>query len=185
MPLDGFHVVRWASEQFGAMSAMYLGAFALVALIVGVALLVGGARQVPTSWALVIAGASACVLAYFIVGAAVGGAGQIQHNARVESAAWRNGPFVVAAMIAGIAGYMFRLGTRAWSSEESSGKAFGALFFLLFVGGGFVSVQIARGGMNPGAIPEHVRTANPDDSRPINLQEDDTPVRRTVSAPRR
>jgi hypothetical protein len=183
MPLDGFHVVRWASEQFGAMSAMYLGAFALVALIVGVALLVFGAKQVPASWSLVVSGLSACALSYFIIGSAINGTGQMVHNAGVESTAWRQGPFIVAALVAGIAGYALRLAIRAWSSEESSGKAFALLFFLFAVGGGFVSVQIVRGGLNPTNIPSRVRQTD-DENRIIDTRNDDSPVRRSVTAPR-
>lgn len=183
MPLEGFHVVRWASEQFGAMSAMYLGGFALVALVFGVALIVGGAKQVPTSWALIIAGLASCVIAYFIVGSAISGTGQIAHNARVESAAWRQGPFVAATVVAGVAGYIFRLGIRAWSSEESSGKAFGVLLWLLSVSGFFVGVQFVRGGLNPTNVPTRVSTTD-DDNRIVDTNtQDDTP-RRSVVAPR-
>lgn len=183
MPLEGFHVVRWASEQFGAMNAMYLGGFALAVLIIGVALLVVGGKQVPVSWALVIAGLSACVLSYFIVGSAINGTGQMVHNANVESTAWRQGPFIVASFVAGISGYMFRLGLRAWSSEETSGKAFAVLFFLLTMGGGFVSVQFVRGALNPASAPARAQRDD-EENRLIDTRTDDTPVRRSTTAPR-
>lgn len=183
MPLEGFHVVRWASEQFGAMNAMYLGGFALAVLIIGIGLLVGGAKQVPTSWALVIAGLSACILSYFIVGSAINGTGQIVHNANVESTAWRQGPFVVAAFVAGISGFIFRLGLRSWASEETSGKAFALLFFLATLGGGFVSVQLVRGALNPNSVPSRV-PRDDEDNRIIDTRTDDSPVRRSVTAPR-
>lgn len=183
MPLEGFHVVRWASEQFGAMSAMYLGGFSLVALIIGVALIVGGAKQVPASWALVIAGLASCVIAYFIVGSAISGTGQIAHNARVESAAWRQGPYVVATMIGGVAGYIFRLGIRAWSSEENSGKAFGVLLWLASLSGFFVSVQFVRGGLNPVNLPARA-TVSDDDNRIVDTTTQDDAPRRSVVAPR-
>lgn len=164
------------------MSSMYLGGFALAALIVGVSILVLGVKQVPTSWALIVAGLSACVIAYFIVGAAVSGSGQIAHNARVESAAWRQGPFVVAAFVAGLAGYVVRLAVRAWSSEETSGKAFGVLLALLALIGGFVSVQLVRGGIEPVRAPS--RAPRDDDNRIVDTSPQDGPVRRAVVAPR-
>lgn len=182
MPLEGFHVVRWASEEFGAMNPMYLGGFALAVLIVGISLLVAGAKQVPTSWALIIAGLSACTISYFIVGSAINGTGQIVYNANVESAAWRQGPFVVAAFVAGLAGFSFRLGLRSWASEESSGKAFALLFFLATLSGGFVSVQLVRGALNPSSHPSRV-ARDEDENRIIHTRNDDGPVRRAVTVP--
>jgi len=164
------------------MSAMYLGAFAFVALIFGVALIVGGAKQVPTSWALVMAGLASCVISYFIVGSAISGTGQIVHNSNVESAAWRQGPFVVAAMFFGIAGYIIRLGIRAWSSEENSGKAFGVLLWLLSASGFFVGVQVVRGGLNPVNLPTRARST--EDNRIVDTTSQDDAPRRAVVAPR-
>lgn len=165
------------------MSAMYLGGFSLVVLIVGVGLLVGGFKQLPVSWALILSGLSACALSYFIIGSAINGSGQMVHNAGVESTAWRQGPFVVAMFVGGIAAYFFRLMIRAWASEESSGKAFALLFFLIFGGGAFVSVQLVRGGLNPENAPARAR-GNDDENRLIDTPRDDAPVRRSVTAPR-
>ncbi|MDP3276089.1 MAG: hypothetical protein Q8Q09_12890 [Deltaproteobacteria bacterium] len=184
MPLDGFHVIHWASSQFGSLLPMHLGGAALMMLALAITLLVYGAKMVPTSWMLVAAGFAAAVLAYFIVGTAINGSGGIQDNPNVQTAAWRYGPACVAIVVFGISGFLFRLSLRAWASDENSGKAFGLALFLMFAAGTFVSVQVVRGSLNPSLIP-HRTAARDDGTRMIDVNSPDGPVRRSVSAPRR
>lgn len=185
MPLDGFHVVQWASSQFGALSSVTLGGLALLVLIIGVSLAVFGGRQVPLSWAMICAGLSACVIAYFIVGVAVNNTGGIQQNSNVNSAAWRYGPYCVAIIALGIGGYVFRMALRAWSSEESSGKAFGVMLVLVCAALMFLGVQLIRGASSPNGGPARERPINTEELNPGILRPDygDTPVRRRVTAP--
>lgn len=185
MPLDGFHVVQWASSLFGSLSPVTLGGLALLVLIVGVSMAVGGGRQVPLSWALIAAGLSACVLSYFIVGTAVNNSGGIQQNTRVDSAAWIYGPYCTAIIAIGVGGYVFRLALRAWSSDETSGKPFGVLLLLVCIGLMFVGVQLVRGAFAPSTGPARARALNPDETTPGILRPDygDQPVRRRVVAP--
>jgi hypothetical protein len=184
MPLEGFHVIRWASQQSAGMGSTQIGACALVALLVGIGVIVAGLKQSPTSWSLVVAGASACTLAYYIAGASAAGTINVDHQTRIDSAAWTNGPPLVALFFGGFAGFFLRSALRAWASEESTGKVFALLFLLLTAGTSLVSVQVFRGGRNPAAIPDALRNPT-EDSRLINLQEDDRPVRPAFSAPRR
>jgi hypothetical protein len=186
MPLDGFHVVQWASMQFGALSSIWLGGLAILVLIIGVSIGVTGARQVPFSWALVCAGLATCVIAYFIVGTAINNTGSIQQNASVNTAAWRYGPYCVATILVGLGGFTFRLSLRAWSSDESSGKVFGVALFLLFAALVFAGVQVGRGASAPSNGPAPERPIDPDEASPV-IRPDygDTPVRRRVVAPLR
>jgi hypothetical protein len=184
MPLDGFHVVRWASQQSAGMSSAQIGGLALVALLIGIIVLVSGLKQSPTSWALVVSGAAGCTLAYYIAGASAAGTINVDQQTRMDSAAWTNGPHLVALFVGGFAAYFLRVALRSWASEESSGKVFGALFSVLSLGACFVSVQLIRGGLDRTAVPDALRNPT-EDSRPINLPEEDRPVRPALSAPRR
>ncbi len=180
MPLDGFKILDWATATFGGMPPAVIGGMGVAVLIAGVALMIIGAKLVPVSWGLVIAGGSCVALTYFIVAAAIAGTGSpLEGGQHVASAAPRTVPIAVAAFAFGLAMFTARSALRSWISEETSGKVTAVIFVLLVFALIFFSVQIIRGSF--WAIQHQAPTeATFDDTGP-----EPEPIRRGVTAPRR
>jgi hypothetical protein len=178
MPLEGFRILQWAGDHFGSMPPAFLGGVGVAVLIAAVVMLVSGFRLHPTSWSLVVAGAAACVLTYFIVAAAIHAASTtLAGGDNVAQAAPRVVPWATALVAVGLAGFGLRLALRSWSTEETSSKAAGLLVGLLSLAMAFVGVQIVRGAHAPAAAPSH-SPAQVDDVQGPSSPDDSTIRRR-------
>lgn len=180
MPLDGFKILDWASLIFGGLPAIVIGGLGLAVLVTGITLMIVGAKGVPASWGLIIAGGAAAVLTYFIVGAAIAhSGGDLAGGEQVAGAAPRVVPITMATMIFGLAMHGGRTALRSWASEEGSGKFAGAVIALVALGFVFLGVQVLRGSYADIQRPMPAETVQEDN------QPEPEPIRRGVTAPRR
>src|SRR5262249_49334623 len=132
MPLDGFRILDWAGQVFGGLPSIVLGGMGVAVLIIGVTLMVAGARMVPASWGLMVGGGARAVLTYFVVAAAIANSGgNLAGGESVSSAAPRVVPLACGAIALGLAVFTGRMVLRSWASEEASGKVSAAILGLV------------------------------------------------------
>lgn len=180
MPLDGFKILDWAKLTFGGLPSTVLGGVGVAVLIAGVAMMVIGARLIPVSWGLIVAGGAMAVLTYFIVAAAIAGAGTtLEGGEHVASMAPRVVPIAVSTITFGLAMFAARSALRSWISEESSGKLIAAVFVLIAGALLFLGVQILRGSF------WEIQNTRPTEATFEEAGPEPEPVRRGVTAPRR
>jgi hypothetical protein len=180
MPLDGFKILDWAGVVFGGLPAAVLGGLGVAVLVTGITLMVVGARLVPSSWGLIVAGAATTVLTYFIVGAAIAASGgNLQGGENVSSAAPRIVPIACSTVALGLAMFTGRAALRSWANEEASGKVSAVFLVLVMLALLFVGVQITRGSF------AEIQREPPAGAQSDDDADDAEPVRRGVTAPRR
>lgn len=184
MPLEGFNIIDWASQQFGSLPPLVMGGLGLALLVVGIVVGVAGARMVPVSWGLMVSGCSMAVLTYFIVGAAVAGASsEVAGTEQVASAAPRVVPWAAAMAIGGLGTFSLRMALRSWSHPDRDGKIVGVLLALVGLAALYVGIQIVRGA---GVVHSPPRVTETERVQHRRDRDDDVPVRRRgITAPRR
>jgi len=180
MPLDGFKILNWVSVTFGGLPPLVIGGLGVAALIVGVTLMVIGAKMVPASWGLIVAGGGCVTLTYFIVGAAIATSGStLEGGQQVAGAAPRAVPIAVATVLIGLAMFGGRSTLRSWVSEESSGKVTAVILGLASLGLVFLGVQVVRGSFF------EIQQAPPAETEPEDSTSAPEPIHRGLTAPRR
>ena len=140
----GWPVVLWATALDGAPAWLGYGAAGL-ALTLGIAALVVGARAAPVSWGLVVAAPGLLVDAVILAGFVVRGLPSLTGSGGLDALARVVFPWPTMLVLMGLCVFALRHGWAAWTSGHAgrtSGAALGVILAALAL---FGVVEIFRG----------------------------------------